>query len=122
MREQRTYAIERILGGINERIEDWRRRDAARKAAVDADRDELWAEARAEAVEREKRLLAEVIGEEEARRASAGEITEPRRVFVVHSGEAYKALGAFARERRRLVSVVPGAGVKGSWLVFEASK
>ncbi len=121
MRKQRRYAIERILGGINERIEAWRRRDAARKAAVDADRDELWAEARAEAVEREW-LLAEAIGEEEAWRASAGEITEPRRVFVVHSGEASRALGSFARERRRLVSVVPGADVKGSWLVFKASE
>jgi hypothetical protein len=47
--------------------------------------------------------------------------------FVVHSKEASEALGAFARERHRLVRVVPGSGstgvgVKGSWLVFEASE
>ena len=71
-------------------------------------------------------LLAKAIGEEEARRASLGEVTE-QRLFVVHSEEVSEALGAFARERHRLVRVVPGsgstgAGLKGSWLVFEASE
>ena len=56
--------------------------------------DELWAEA----VEREKllKLLAEAVGEEQARRASLREVTE-QRLFVVHSKEP------FAREKHRLV-------------------
>lgn len=83
----------------------------------------------AEAVERE-RLLAEAMGEEEARRGSAAEIEKQERVvFVMHSEEAGRALEAFASERDRLVRVVPGGGshmastsVKGTWLVFEASE
>jgi hypothetical protein len=132
VKTQRKSLIKRIYHGFDRRleecdrrlegwVEEWRRQDAARQASAEVARDELWAEA----VERE-RLLAEAVGEEEARRTSLGEVTE-RRVFVVHSKEASEALGAFARERHRLVRVVPGsegtgAGVKGSWLVFEASK
>ena len=128
MEERRRSVIERIrhgidrrLEGIDRRLEEWRRQDAARQACAEVARDELWAEA----VERES-LLAETMGKEQARRASLGEVTE-QRVFVVHSKEASEALGAFARERHRLVGVVPGgggtgAGVKGSWLVFEASE
>lgn len=115
------HGIDRRLEEYDRRLEEWRRQDAARQACAEAARDELWAEG----VERE-RLLAEDMGEEQARRASFGEVTE-RRVFVVHSKEASGALGAFARERHRLVRVLPGsggtgAGVKGSWLVFEASE
>ncbi len=121
MVEHRGSVIERIRHRIDRRLEQWRRQDAARKACAEVDRDELWAEA----VEREK-LLAEVVGKEEARRASLGEVTG-QRVFVVHSEEASEALGAFARERHRLVGIVPGsggtgAGAKGSWLVFEVSE
>jgi hypothetical protein len=71
-------------------------------------------------------LLAKTIGEEEARHASVGDGTERHRfVFVVHSEEASEALVSLAGERHCLVSVAPGggsigAGVKGSWLVFEA--
>lgn len=128
MKTQRKSLIKRIYHGIDRRLEEcdwrleeWRRQEAARQACAEVARDELWAEA----VERE-RLLAEAVGEEEARRASLGEVTE-RRVFVVHSKEASGALGAFAHERHRLVRIVPasggtGVGVKGSWLVFEASE
>ena len=121
MSEKRLSAIEKILHRAEDRIEDWRRKDRARQADAEADRDKLWAEAK----EREK-LLAKTIGEEEARRASVGEGAERHRfVFVVHSEEAYKALVALAAERYRLVNAAPGggstgAGVKGSWLVFEA--
>ena len=121
MEERRGSVIERLRHGIDRRLEEWRRQDATRQARAELARDELWAEA----VERE-RLLAEALGEEQARRASLGEVTE-RRVFVVHSKEASGALGAYAHERHRLVRVVPasggtGVGVKGSWLVFEASE
>jgi hypothetical protein len=121
MSEKRLSAIEKILHWAEDRIEDWRRKDWARQADAEADRDKLWAEAK----EREK-LLAKTIGEEEARHASVGEGAERHRfVFVVHSEEAYKALVALAAERYRLVNAAPGggstgAGVKGSWLVFEA--
>jgi hypothetical protein len=58
--------------------------------------------------------------------APLGEVTG-QRVFVVHSEEASEALGALARNGHRLVRVMPGsgstgAGLKGSWLVFEASE
>jgi hypothetical protein len=97
---QRGSVIGRIRHGIDRRLEEWRRQDAARQARAEADRDELWAEA----VEREKllKLLAEAVGEEQARRASLGEVTE-QRPFVLHSKEASEALGAFAREKHRLV-------------------
>ena len=121
MVEQPWSVMGRIRHGIDRRLEEWRRQDAARQARAEADRDELWAEA----VEREK-LLAEAVREEQARRAPLGEVTG-QRVFVVHSEEASEALGALARNGHRLVRVMPGsgstgAGVKGSWLVFEASE
>jgi hypothetical protein len=123
MGEKLFSTIEKILQRAEDHIEDWRRRDQARKAEAEADRDKLWAEAKG----REK-LLAKTIGVEEARRASVGEATERHRfVFVVHSEEASEALVSLAGERYCLVSVVPGgantgAGVEGSWLVFEAAE
>jgi len=69
--EQPWSVMGRIRHGIDRRLEEWRRQDAARQARAEADRDELWAEA----VEREK-LLAEVMGEEQARRASLGEVLQ----------------------------------------------
>jgi hypothetical protein len=122
MGEKLLSTIETVLYRAEDRIEEWRRRYQARNAEAEADRDKLWAEAK----EREK-LLAKAIGEEEARRATVVEGTERHRfVFVVHSEEAYKELVSLAGERYRLVSAVPGsgsngAGVEGSWLVFEAS-
>jgi hypothetical protein len=121
--EHRTSMIERIVNRIEEHIEDWRRRDAARAAEAEANRDELWAAA----AERE-RLLAEVIGEEDASRASVEEVmTEHRVVFVVHSEEVAQTLESFAQEGDRLVKAIPSTrgsyakemGIKGSWLVFE---
>ncbi len=125
MGERRTSVIERILRRVEDRVEEWRERDRVRKGEIEADRDAMWAEA----VERE-RLLAEAMGEEEARLGSAAEIEKQERVvFVMHSEEAGRALEAFASERDRLVRVVPGGGshmastgVKGTWLVFEASE
>jgi hypothetical protein len=117
--------IERMVHRVEEHIEEWRRRDAARAAEADANRDELWAAA----AERE-RTLAEVIGEEEARRASVEEVMkEHRLVFVVHSEEVAQTLETFAREGDRLVKAIPSTrgryaqemGIKGSWLVFEKS-
>jgi hypothetical protein len=116
---------ERIVRGIEDRIEEWRGQDKARHTEAEANRDALWAEA----AERE-RLLAEALGEEEVRRGTVEEIaTEQRVVFVMHSEEAARALETFAAEGDRLVKAIPGsggshtaaAGVKGSWLVFEAS-
>ena len=126
MGERRTSMIERIVHRVEEHIEEWRRRDAARAAEAEAHRDELWAAA----AERE-RHLAEVIGEEEAHRASAEEVMKEHRVaFVVHSEEVAHTLESFAREKDRLVKVIPSSrgsyakemGIKGSWLVFEKSE
>jgi hypothetical protein len=125
MGEQRASAIERILNRIEERIEDWRRRDSALHAEADASRSRLWAEA----AERE-RLLAEAVGAEEARRESIEELTKQNRVvFVLHREEVMEPLEEFARQGDRLVSVVPRRGgetitqgLKGSWLVFERAE
>jgi hypothetical protein len=123
MGEHRGSPIERILHRIEERLEDWRERDAAREAEVDVSRSRLWAEA----AERE-RLLAEAVGAEEARRESIEELTKQHRVvFVMHRTEVEETLQDFVREGDRLVSVVPrrggetiSEGLKGSWLVFES--
>jgi hypothetical protein len=125
MGERRTSMIERIVQRVEEHIEDWRRRDAARAAEADANRDQLWAAAG----ERE-RILTELVSEEEARRESAEEVMKEHRVaFVVHSEEVAQTLEAFAAEKDRLIRVIPSTrgsyakemGIKGSWLVFEKS-
>jgi hypothetical protein len=124
--EHRTSMIERIVNRVEEHIKEWRRRDAARAAEAEANRDQLWAAA----AERE-RLLAEVLGEEEAHRASVEEVMKEHRVvFVVHSEEAAQTLETFAREGDRLLKAIPSTrgsyakemGIKGSWLVFEKSE
>ena len=126
MSERRIPMIERIVHRVEEHIEEWRKRDAVRHTEAEANRDRLWAAA----AERE-RHLAEVIGEEEARRASAEEVMEEHRVaFVVHSEEVAQTLETFAREKDCLVKVIPSTrgsyakemGIKGSWLVFEPSE
>ena len=123
MGEQRASMIERIVQRVEEHIEDWRRRDAARAAEADANRDQLWAAAG----ERE-RMLAELGSEEEARRESAEEVMKEHRVaFVIHSEDVAQTLEAFAAEGDRLIRVIPSSrstyaremGIKGSWLVFE---
>ena len=123
MGEQRASMIERIVQRVEEHIEDWRRRDAARAAEADANRDQLWAAA----AERE-RVLAEVFSEEEARRESVEEVMKEHRVaFVIHSEDVAQTLEAFAAEGDRLIRVIPSSrstyaremGIKGSWLVFE---
>lgn len=125
MGERRTSMIERIVQRVEEHIEDWRRRDAARAAEADANRDQLWAAAG----ERE-RILTELVSEEEARQESAEEVMKEHRVaFVVHSEEVAQTLEAFAAEKDRLIRVIPSTrgsyakemGIKGSWLVFEKS-
>jgi hypothetical protein len=125
MGEQRGSMIERIVHRVEEHIEEWRKRDAARAAEAEANRDQLWAAA----AERE-RLLAEVIGEEESDRASVEEVMKEHRVvFVVHSEEVAQTLEVSAREGDRLLKAIPSTrgsyakemGIKGSWLVFEKS-
>ena len=123
MGEHRGSPIERILHRIEERLEDWRKREAALQAEADASRSRLWAEA----AERE-RLLVEAVGAEEARRESIEELTKHHRVvFVMHRTEVEETLQDFVREGDRLVSVVPrrggetiSEGLRGSWLVFES--
>jgi hypothetical protein len=126
MGKPRASMIERIVQRVEEHIEEWRRRDVARAADADADRDQLWADA----VERE-RMLAEFIGEEETHRASVEEVMkEHRMAFVVHSEEVAQTLEAFAAEKDCLIRVIPMSsrgnyaremGIKCSWLVFEKS-
>ncbi len=126
MSERRMPMIERIVYRVEEHIEEWRKRDAVRHTGAEANRDRLWAAA----AERERRL-AEVVGEEEARRASAEEVMEEHRVaFVVHSEEVAQTLETFAQEKDCLVKVIPSTrgsyakemAINGSWLVFEPSK
>jgi C4-type Zn-finger protein len=125
MGEQRESTIERILHRIEDHVQEWRRQERARETEAAAQREALWAEA----VEREK-LLAQTITDEEAGRESIEEITKQHRVvFVVHSEEVAQTLGTFAAEKDRLVNVIPGrgsygdgAGLKGSWLVFETQE
>ena len=126
MGERRQSMIERVVRRVEEHIEEWRKRDAARAAEAETNRDQLWAAA----AERE-RMLAEIIGEEEAQRTSAEEVMkEHKLVFVVHSEEVAQTLEAFAREGDRLVRAIPSTrgsyaeemGIKGSWLVFEPSE
>jgi hypothetical protein len=121
MGERRESMIERVVHRVEEHIEEWRKRDAARAAEAEANRDQLWAAA----AERE-RMLAEIIGEEEAQRTSAEEVMKEHRVvFVVHSEEVAQTLETFAGDR--LVRVMPSTrgsyakemGIKGSWLVSE---
>ncbi len=68
-----------------------------------------------------------------ADRGSLEEITKEQRVvFVLHREDLTGTLEAFAGEKDRLVNVIPGKGdygggrgiegIRGSWLVFEASK
>src|SRR5215208_5844980 len=126
MSERRTSMIERVVQRVEEHVEEWRRRDAARHAEADANRNQL----RAAAAERE-RILAEVVGEEEAHRHSVEEVMKEHRVaFVVHSEEVAQTLEAFAEEGDRLIRVIPSTrgsyaremGIKGSWLVFEKAE
>jgi hypothetical protein len=125
MRGKRESMIEKILHWAGARIEEWRRQDQARKAEAEADRDKLWAEAK----DREE-LLADGAREAESLRGSIEAVTDGRRfVFVVHSDEEARTLETFASGRNRLVKVVPvktspegDTGIKGSWLVFEASE
>ena len=123
MSEQRTSMIERIVQRVEGHIEEWRRRDATRAAEAETNRDQLWAAA----AERE-RMLAEVIGEEEAHQASVEEVMKEHHVaFVIHSEEVAQILETFAGEGERLIRVIPSSrgsyaremGIKGSWLVFE---
>jgi hypothetical protein len=125
MGERRTSMIERGVHRVESHIEEWRKGHAARHAQAETNRDELWAAA----AERE-RHLAEIIGEEEAHRASAEEVMKEHRLaFVVHSEEVAQTLETFAREKDRLVKVIPSTrgryakemGIKGSWLVFKPS-
>jgi hypothetical protein len=121
---KRESMIEKILHRVEDRLEEWRRRDQARQAEAEADRDKLWAEAK----EREE-LLADGAREAESLPGSVQAVTDRRRfVFVVHSDEEARTLETFASERNRLVKVVPvktspegDTDIKGSWLVFEAS-
>jgi len=74
--------------------------------------------------------LIKLIGENETHRAFAEQIMKEHQVaFVVHSEEVAQTLEAFAREKDRLVKVIPSTrgsyakelGIKRSWLVFEKS-
>jgi hypothetical protein len=124
MSEKRLSTIEKIMHRVEDRIEEWRRQDHARKAEAEADRDKLWAEAK----EREE-PLTEGARETGSHRGPVEVVTNrPRFVFVVHSDEEAQTLETSASERNRLVKVVPvktspegDAGIKASWLVFEAS-
>lgn len=115
--------IERIVHGVEQRVQQWREEDTARKIEAERHRGTLWDEA----VQRE-RLLAESISDEEDRGVSSQEAAiEHGAVFVVHSEEAGRALEEFAGDGSRLTRVIPGrdsgghggGGVLGSWLLFE---
>jgi regulator of protease activity HflC (stomatin/prohibitin superfamily) len=128
MAKRRGSMIERILKRVEDHVEEYRAQERVREAELQAHRTELWAEA----AERQ-RLLAEALAEGEADRASLEEITkEERVVFVLHREALTGTLEDFAGEKDCLVNVVPGKGnygggrgiegLRGSWLVFEASR
>ena len=125
MGERCLSTIEKILHRVEDRIEEWRGRDLARKAQAEADRDKLWAKAK----EQRREPQTGAARETESHRGFVQEVTDrPRYVFVIHSDEEARTLETFASERNRLVKVVPvktspegDTGIKGSWLVFEAS-
>ncbi len=120
--DNREGFIKRVLHRIENRVEEASERIRAREEGFEHYRETLLAEA----AERE-RLLVQAVSEGEARERSLEEVAKEHRVaFVVHSEEAGRALKDLADGRARLVSVVPGsggveggAGIKGSWLVFE---
>ena len=128
MAKRRGSVIERVLKRIEDRVEEYRAQERVREVDLQAHRAELWAEA----AERQ-RLLAEALAEGEADRASLEEITkEERVVFILHREDLTATLEDFAGEKDCLVNVVPGKGdygggrgiegLRGSWLVFEASR
>jgi hypothetical protein len=120
--DRREGFIERIVHRIERHVEEADERMRVREEELEHYRETLWAEA----AERE-RLLVRVVSEEEARERSLEDVVKEHRVaFVVHSEEAGRALRELADGQARLVSVVPGsgsiqrgAGIKGSWLVFD---
>lgn len=112
-------AIERMLGKVEDRVEQWRKEDAARKMEAEENREML----QAEAAEREK-MLAEAISDEEED-SPISDSGQQDVVYVVHSGETGQTLRDLA-DGRRLVKVVASRGAHsgetdlgGSWLVFE---
>jgi len=123
MQQEHHSRLERIIHSIEERIEEWRKEDAARKMEAEANREMLWAEA----AQREE-ILKEAIEKEEAQREEAVEGLGKRQkpVFVVHTDEVAETLRVFAEEGDRLVRIMPGSGanvggtgLSGSWLIFE---
>ena len=118
----RPTPVEKLVHRIEEHVKEWREQEAARHAKVEADIDELWAEA----AEREKRL-AETVSQEEKEKHSVEQATKKHKIaFVVHTEGAGEALEEFADEKAYLVRVVSGhqdyegiPGFKGSWLIFE---
>ena len=95
MQQQHQSRLERIIHGIEERIEEWRTQDAARKMEAEANREMLWAEA----AERERR-------EAEARRRKAEEDAARREA---EAEERRRALAIRNRELNRLASLYAGA-------------
>ena len=120
--------IERVLHRVEDHVEEWRKQERTRQAETAAQREKLWAEAH----ERQE-LLAEALVEGEAGPSSLEEITKQHRiVFVLHREDLTETLETFAKEKDRLVKIVPGKGdygggkgiegIRGSWLVFETSE
>ena len=129
MGERRTSMIERVLHRIEDHVEEWRKHERVRQAETEAHREKLWAEA----AHRQKLLAEAIAGEEEAGRSSLDEMTKEHRIaFVLHREDLSGTLEEFAKNKDRLVKVIPGKGdygggegiegIKGSWLVFEASE
>ena len=118
----RLTPVEKLVHRIEEHVGEWRKQEATRRAEVEADIDELWAET----AEREKRLV-ETVNQEEKEKHSVEEATKKHKIsFVVHTEGAGEALEEFADEQARLVRIVSGhqhyegiPGFKGSWLIFE---
>jgi hypothetical protein len=115
MGEHRVSMIERVVNRVEEHIEEWRKRDAALAAEAEANRDQLWAAA----AERE-RMLARVIGEEDARDLrwggrSPGQ-SDPQHQGKLRQGDGHQ--GVVARLRKIGVRVsshcASGAEITGS--------
>lgn len=112
--EQNKGPFGRLRGNIEARMTAYREEYGERHAALEAERAELWKEA----AERERALQAA-----QAEEQAAPEVYGP--VFVMHTEEASRVLERAARNGARLAEVSAGspaengAGVRGSWLLFE---
>ncbi|QYJ15562.1 hypothetical protein Rxycam_01386 [Rubrobacter xylanophilus DSM 9941] len=119
---ERERPIETVLRGIERQLGELRERMRGREEELRADRERSWIVAA-----KRERSPGRATGDGEIRDRLLEEAAkEYQAVFIVHSGEAAKALEKFAGEGARLVSLAledgsrrNDAGITRSSLAFE---